>query len=181
MGNDEYEVIPHQILEDLKFEVEALKKKLAQPDSKINELILEIESLKDSIRDLHTIFTKTLDEVKEEGDIGKIVPAIKEQLDAVASQNETIAKGMIAISDKVDEFISKSSSPQPSSSPTTGPIDMPFSGVGSFGSMPMSRGPSRMAPPMQMDNGFASSPSDLPPPPPRPGAGARRGFGGAFG
>lgn len=179
MGNDEYEVIPHQILDDLKFEVEALKKKLAQPDAKINELILEIESLKDSIRDLHGIFTKTLEEVKEEGDIGKLIPAIKEQLDAVASQNETIAKGMIAISDKVDEFVSKSSSSQSQPSSTAGSSDMPFSGVGSFGSMPQTRGPSRMAPPLQMDSGF-SSPGDLPPPPPRPG-GARRGFGGTFG
>lgn len=177
MGNDEYEVIPHQILEDLKFEVEALKKKLAQPDAKINELILEIESLKDSIRDLHSVFTKTLEEVKEEGDVGKLLPTIKEQLDSLSSQNETIAKGMIAISDKVDEFTQKQGSS--SSSNSTPPMaDMSMGSMPNFSGMPGMRGPSRMAPPLQMDGGYGSS-NDLPPPPPRPG-GARRGFGGAF-
>ncbi len=173
MGTEDYEVIPHQVLEDLKFEVEGLKKRLAQPDAKINELILEIESLKDSIRDLHTIFAKTLEEVKDEGDVGKLVPAIKEQLDAIASQNETIAKGMIAISDKVDEFTSKGS-PQQSSGQ-----DMAYPPMSNFGSMP--RGPSRMAPPPHLDGGFGAGAGDLPPPPPRPGAGARRGLGGVFG
>ena len=44
MADEEYEILPHQLLSDLKYDVEALKKKLSQPDAKANELILEIES-----------------------------------------------------------------------------------------------------------------------------------------
>ena len=39
MAEAEYEILPHQLLSDLKYDVEALKKKLDQPDSKANELI----------------------------------------------------------------------------------------------------------------------------------------------
>ena len=39
----EYEILPHKLISDLKYDVEALKKKLTQPDAKANELILEIE------------------------------------------------------------------------------------------------------------------------------------------
>ena len=34
---EDYEVIPHQLLIELKGEVEALKKKLTRPDQKANE------------------------------------------------------------------------------------------------------------------------------------------------
>ena len=61
MADDEYEILPHQLLQDLKYDVEALKKKLTQPDTKSNELILEIESLKDSVHDLNDIFKKALE------------------------------------------------------------------------------------------------------------------------
>ena len=64
MADEDYEIIPHQLLSDLKFDVEALKKKLTQPDAKINELLLELESVKDSVHDLHTIFQKALEEVQ---------------------------------------------------------------------------------------------------------------------
>ena len=63
MAEEEYEILPHQLLSDLKYDVEALKKKLTQPDNKINELILEIESLKDSIHELNIVFEKALQEL----------------------------------------------------------------------------------------------------------------------
>ena len=65
MAEEEYEILPHQLLSDLKTEVEALKKKLTQPDAKANELILEIESLKDSVHELNVVFEKAMEEMKE--------------------------------------------------------------------------------------------------------------------
>lgn len=106
MDNNSYEILPHQLIEDLKYDVESLKKKLSEPDAKTNELILEIETLKDSIHDLNGIFKQALEETKEE-DIYKSIATLNQRIDDVVSQNETIAKGMIAISDKLEEFMSK--------------------------------------------------------------------------
>jgi hypothetical protein len=109
MADQDYEILPHQLLEDLKYDVEELKKKLTEPDRKSEELILEVESLKDSIHELNTIFTKALESTKEQ-DVFKSIQKLNERIDAVVTQNETIARGMIAISDKVDEFVSGNSS-----------------------------------------------------------------------
>ena len=107
MAGNDYEILPHSLLEDLKYDVEALKKKLQEPETKTNELILEIESLKDSIHELHEVFKKALDTTADE-DVFAAVKNLNERIDAVVTQNETIARGMIAISDKVDQFISSS-------------------------------------------------------------------------
>ena len=60
MTEQEYEIMPHKLLSDLKYDVEALKKKLTQPDAKADELILEIESMKDSLHELTTIFERAI-------------------------------------------------------------------------------------------------------------------------
>tara|TARA_Y100000310_G_C20388605_1_gene671656 strand:+ start:32 stop:574 length:543 start_codon:yes stop_codon:yes gene_type:complete len=127
MADKSFEILPHALLEDLKFDVEALKKKLSEPDSKANELILEIESLKDSIHDMHTVFGKALEETKEE-DIYAAIKKLNERIDTVVTQNETIARGMIAISDKVDDFISSNKKSAPAMtrpSMTSGQISPP--------------------------------------------------------
>ena len=101
---ENYEILPHKLLEDLKFDVEALKKKLTEPEAKTNELILEIETLKDSIHELNGIFSKALEHAKEE-DAFKAIQRLNERIDTIVTQNETIAKGMIAISDKLETFM----------------------------------------------------------------------------
>ncbi|MFH0701281.1 MAG: hypothetical protein V2A62_02500 [Candidatus Woesearchaeota archaeon] len=186
MANDEdYEILPHQLLNDLKDEVEGLKKKLTQPDSKINELILEIESMKDSVHELNTIFQQALKETQEE-DVMKRITDINDKLADVISQNETIAKGMLAISDKVDDFVSKQDGSKVgsdstltfSSSQTTAPSGMVRHDMG----MPQMSGPGRMAPPPSMDNNFpsfgdnfnSSGSDNFPPPPPSMGAPPKR-------
>lgn len=156
MAEQEFEILPHQLLEDLKYDVEALKKKLNEPETKSNELILEIETLKDSVHELNTIFKQALDETKEE-DIYKSIQILNERIDAVVTQNETIAKGMIAISDKLEDFMSKSGMPKPTvvtpgARPVAPPIKQSF----------VSAGPEHMAPPT------SARPSGMPPPPPGP-------------
>lgn len=169
MADDDYEVLPHQLLADLKAEVEGLKKKLTQPDTKANELILEIESLKDSIHELNTIFQKSLEQTKEE-DVVKIIKIISQKLETVVTQNETIAKGMVAISDKLEDFMAGSGSPARA---------MPSALQHTMG-MPQMKG-SRMAPPLQMEPPSFAEPefpsameSAPPPPPPPPGAGSKK-------
>ncbi|MFA6460626.1 MAG: hypothetical protein WCV90_00020 [Candidatus Woesearchaeota archaeon] len=179
MANDEdYEILPHQLLNDLKEEVEGLKKKLTQPDSKINELILEIESMKDSIHELNTVFQQALKETKEE-DVTKNIKDLNDKIAEVMTQNETIAKGMLAVADKVDDFISKqAAAPEPqlvtsTSSDNSGMIrhDM---------GMPQMDGPSRNAPMPGMEGNYPSfgdqsSPEiSFPPPPPSMGIPPKR-------
>ncbi len=162
---EEYEILPHQLLQDLKDDVEVLQKKLSKPDAKTNELILEIESLKDSVHDLTDVFRKALEEIRGEGDVTKTLQLLNEKLESVVSQNETIAKGMIAISDKVDAWMGAN----------RGGIPAPrVSSVSHTMGMPQSHGPAKMAPrpgiPTPMPR--ASSGMDFPP----PAAGKRKGL-----
>ncbi|MBI2103243.1 hypothetical protein HYT55_05345 [Candidatus Woesearchaeota archaeon] len=113
MDEADYELLPHQVLNDLKQDMDALKKRLSQPDARINELILEIESLKDNIHQLTAIFQKVLDGTKTD-DPSKNLRTLIEKNDAIISQNETIARGMIAISDKLSEFMARQGMGSPS-------------------------------------------------------------------
>lgn len=183
MTNDEdYEILPHQLLNDLKGEVEALKKKLTQPDSKINELILEIESMKDSIHELNSVFAQALKETKEE-DVMKNIKDMGDKLADVIGQNETIAKGMLAISDKVDEFINGQGGSRSSVSEQTITVSAPSSTISvrhDMG-MPQMEGPGRTAPMPSMDNypSFGDNSGqgaeiNFPPPPPSMGSAPKR-------
>lgn len=98
--------LPHSLMVDLKHDVEVLKKKLSQPDTKAHELILEIESLKDAVHLLNVIFEKALKEMKDE-DLSKTFHTLMEKVNMTSAQNETIAQGMVALSDKLDTFMTR--------------------------------------------------------------------------
>ncbi len=183
MDEADYELLPHQVLSELKQDIDALKKRLSQPDAKLNELMLEIESLKDNIHELNAIFQKVLDGTRTE-DPSLTLRTTIEKLDAVVSQNETIARGMIAISDKLGDFMAKQgvglAIPR---GPSAYPVQHTMG-------MPTSPGPGRMAPRPSMMMGGAQPAAmissnqqsqspledfDLPPPPPNPGAKKRVG------
>ena len=172
MTNEDYEILPHQLLSDLKGDVEALKKKLSRPDSKANELILEIESMKDSVHDLNEIFNKALEDQKEE-DIYLSIKKLNARIDEVVGQNETIANGMIAISDKLEEFMGKQTSTTAISTDPIGGIPLPNkvpSGQHTMGPPPIG-GPGKVAPLPSMPS-IPTGPTgglDLPPPPPNIG------------
>ena len=180
MGEEEdYEILPHQLLADLKYDVEALRKKLGSPDNKMQELILEIESMKDSVHELNTVFQSALEETKGE-DPHKEIKLLKEKMETVLSQNETIARGMIAISDKLEDFMGQHSPSGKPSGPTVippGPISRPTNMPSNPGAMPIQHtmGPpssgSRTAPPLGMNDappGLGEPSMDFPPPPPGP-------------
>ena len=183
MAKEDYEVVPHQLLSDLRFEVEALKKKLTQPDAKVNELILEIESMKDAIHELNTMFSRVLEEMKGD-DPSKLLKDVTTKMENVMSQNETIAKGMIAISDKVEEWMEKQDQ--------RGPMPLPMGSMPQYNqqpSMPQRGMGIGMPPPI---GGMGSAPramsgpdfnneSDFPPPPPSmTGGDKKKLIGGIF-
>ena len=157
MTEEEYEILPHKLLSDLKYDVEALKKKLSEPDNKANELILEIESMKDSVHELNIVFGKALQDMQEE-DLGKTVKQLLDKLTTVVSQNEIIAHGMVAISDKLEGFMHQQSLTKPTST---------LHHQASITPVKHTMGPpiepeSRIAPPPPMGNRVM----DFPPPPP---------------
>jgi septal ring factor EnvC (AmiA/AmiB activator) len=164
MDDDEYEILPRQLMADLKSEVEQLKKRLAQPDNKASELILEIESMKDSIHELNVVFQQALKETKEDDVIVKISD-INRKLNDVLNQNEVIAKGMLAISDKVDEFIGRQQGASLSVSMPSSPSAMSIKH--DIGAPAMGGSPSRTAPlPTISDNDTPNLDVNFPPPPP---------------
>jgi hypothetical protein len=167
MADEEYELLPHKLLADLKDDVEMLRKKLNQPETKINELILEIESMKDSIHELNTVFAKALDNTKEE-DPHKAIKIMEQKMETVLTQNETIARGMVAISDKLEDFMGKHSVPQqkPVSSPQQA-VPPPKTGTMQHSMGPPSMPGSRTAPVPEMEP--QESGIDFPPPPPSAG------------
>ncbi len=166
----EHEHLPHSLIVDLKHDVEALKKKLSQPDTKTHELILEIESLKDAVHQLNVIFEKALKEMKEE-DVSKTFHTITEKLTMLVTQNETIAQGMVAVSDKLDTFMTRQlnrAMGQPSS---------PGMQVQHTMGAPMMSGRFAPKPEMSMPSMPASTePAGFPPPPPGPSSKKRVGL-----
>jgi hypothetical protein len=162
--NNEYEMIPRKLLSDLQYDVEALKKKLTQPDTKVDELILEIETLKGTLQEMNSIFQKALEDIKNDGDLNRRFEMMTEKIEAVVSQNETIARGMIAISDKLEDFMNKQKQPimqMQRSSPSTGMQQPGLNPV-----MPQMPGPGRVAPFPSAEPTMSSGEMDFPPPPP---------------
>ena len=169
MDEDSYEILPQRLVADLRDEVEGLKKKLNQPDSKMQELILEIESIKDTIHDLQNVFQRALEETKDD-DVSRTISVMKERVETILNQNETIAKGMIAISDKLEDFMSRQGQKQPDVKPMSFAPNQHTMGM----SVPPTFGAGRMAPPMEMPAPEMSS--DFPPPPPGANGKKRRGL-----
>lgn len=171
MVDEEYEILPHQLLQDLRYDVEALKKKLSEPETKTNELILEIESLKDSIHELTGIFQKALQDMKED-DPSKMMQEMSTRLRDVISQNEVIARGMVAISDKLEDFMRRNSSGGSLGSSQLVPPPSPQISPQVMGIPQMSG--ARMAPKPAMPGSMAGNSFDFPPPPPGMSSGKKR-------
>ncbi len=154
----------HKLIDNLKHDVEELQRRLLQPDSRSQELLLEMEGLKDSLHELNGTFQKALEEMKND-DLGKLLKTLSEKVETLAGQNETIAKGMVALADKLDGSTPpRMASPPPFAPPrmvqhTMGPPQM-------FAQPRMApRSTEQLSPPPSL--GEMSEPvMDLPPPPP---------------
>jgi len=166
MTDENYDLLPHKLLADLKEDVDSLRRKMNEPDQKINELILEIESMKDSINDLNTIFQKALEQTKD-ADPHQTIKVLAERMETVLTQNETIAKGMVAISDKVEGWMETQNHPMEKPQQTTA-TQQQFVPPPQMGSPQHNMGPpempgGRVAPMPQMEHSMGSV--DIPPPP----------------
>jgi hypothetical protein len=181
MTDENYDLLPHKLLADLKEDVDSLRKKMNEPDQKINELILEIESMKDSINDLNTIFQKALAQTKD-ADPHQIIKVLAQRTETVLNQNETIAKGMVAISDKLEDWMETQHQVVNKPMPQHAPIAQQQQQM----APPQMGTPQHsMGPPEMPGNRTAPMPSmepqgtvDMPPPP--PSSSKKKIIGGLF-
>lgn len=171
--DEDWEIIPHKILADLRDDVQALKEKLSKPEEPQKELLASIAELQKSIAQLQGVFQGALQEMRTEGEgahEGKAHQDILAKLTEVSGQNTQIAKAIVAIADMVEEMNRRLSAPRapprmmpsPPRSPPfpqpPPPIDEPFPFL-EEAPLPLPRAPPSMPPPPRRG-------PDLPPPPP---------------
>lgn len=105
MPEEDWEMIPHKVLAELKDEVHALKERIAQPQLD-KELVASISDLKSSIKQMQDVFqqalTKIGQEEEEELSLIKMIQELGKKLPDIEKQNEQIAKAMVAIAEMVD-------------------------------------------------------------------------------
>ena len=102
MADDDYDLLPHQEIEELKRQVQELKTRSDKSSSQ--EIVKAIDQLTRAMDAMLRLFTEAAQEVK--GD-DKEHEQIAEKLDEVIEQNKTIAEGMVAVSDMVRDFVER--------------------------------------------------------------------------
>lgn len=147
-GDDEYELLPHKEIEELKEELARLKEFEIAPSKKLQVSLLEVNKKLDKII---TIFEDAAHEMRvEEGSLRfkeKMSPVL-DRMNKIVEQNAELAQGILAIADMLKEKGIEAAPPK-------APAGLP--------PLPSSAGAPREAPEMPQDIG-------LPPPgvPPAP-------------
>ncbi len=151
--NEEWEMIPHKLLSDLKDEVQGLKEKLDQPSLR-SDMISTILELKASLKQLQGVIQTAIDAVgKEEND--PMLSELKAKMSNLEQQNTQIAQALVTIADLVENMNKKmEGSPPPRPAP---PPLRPLP--------PRPPQPQRMAPPPPRP-APRQPPMGMPPPPP---------------
>ncbi len=168
---DEYELLPHKEIEDLKEELLKLKEFEIAPSKKMQVSLLELNTKLDK---LLTIFEDATHEMRmEEGGLSfteKMKPLL-EKMNKILEQNSEIASGILALADMVKE-VKEAKEEMPRMEAPSMREEMPL--------MPPMMGmdaprPPMMAPPRQMPSG--PMPPGVPPGMPLPPMPRRRTFG----
>lgn len=96
MPEEDWELIPHKVLADLRDEVHLLKEKLNQPSTR-TDAIKSNDELRKSIQQMQKVFETALSQVDKEEDSD-----VSKRLEAIEKQNEQIAKALVSIVDMVE-------------------------------------------------------------------------------
>ncbi len=98
--NEEYELLPHSKLEQLRSELEQLKRGATTSDSPSgNSLVTAIEDLTRSVEKIYALFENIPQEVLDEYKRGE---KPEDKLDKIIEQNRHIAEGIIALSENLN-------------------------------------------------------------------------------
>jgi len=92
--DDEYELIPHKEIFELKKEIEGLKEQLKSKGQAGEPQ----KNLTESIQEMIIIFREATEQLRSK-------PASSESLAMLVDQNEKIARGLLAIADILNEYL----------------------------------------------------------------------------
>lgn len=170
---DEYELLPHKEIEDLKEELAKLKEFEIAPSKRLQVSLLELNTKLDKML---TIFEDATHELRvEEGGLSfteKMRPLL-EKMNKILEQNSEIASGILALADMVKEVKEAKAEERPMPEqfmPTPMPMGMPVPRTAPM-MAPMAAMPPRPAPPV------GPMPPGVPPGLPLPPMPRRRTFG----
>ncbi len=99
----DYELLPYKELEELRSELNAIKRNPLKGYEKADDLKGSIDTLNSSIQDLIKLFSNTEDELIK--NFKK--DSIEAHFERLSSQNEKLAKGILAVAKLVDSHLSK--------------------------------------------------------------------------
>lgn len=109
--SDEYELLPHREIQELKEELSKLKEYEIAPSKRLHVSLLELNTKLDK---LITIFEDATHEMRvEEGGLGfveKMKPLL-EKMNKILDQNSEIASGILTLADMVKEMKEERSMP----------------------------------------------------------------------
>ncbi len=107
MPEEDWELLPHKIIADLRDEVQALKEKMTSPAGD-SDLVKAINELKVSISQMQSLFQAALVKIsaeeEEELSLIKMIEQLGRKLPDIEKQNEQIAKAMVAIAEMVESM-----------------------------------------------------------------------------
>lgn len=114
---EEYELTPHKELEELKAQVERLKKNPFGSKNSSKDLLVSMDNLTSSIKELIEIFRIASQDVKqeeeEESSINEKIEPITKKVDEVLDQNKQIAEGIVSVADTLKQKSSTQLPPEP--------------------------------------------------------------------
>lgn len=174
MPDEEYDLVPHKEVLELKKQIEDIKKNPIESSPQGKSLIEVMTRLSSSMNGLVELFKEASQTMKpeESTDNDKRMKELEDKLEQVVDENKKIARGMIAIADMVRDIKNTSRQQQQSREPrmppspprTGGPIGMQMNNnrpMSATGPMPM------QAPPMGMPSmppRPQQAPQQFPPP-----------------
>jgi hypothetical protein len=158
MADDDYEILPHKEISELRGELTKLKEGNYGSSVSVHS---SVDTLQTSINSLLDIFKEASRSMQEETDhhsqSGKRMDELMDKMDTMLEQNEKIAEGIVAIADMIKE--AKAPAREPSSKPTMPPMaDMPPP-------MPPQGMQNMPPPPRAMGRAPPPPPMSMPPPP----------------
>lgn len=104
MSEEDYEILPHQEVENLRTEVEKLKSSALVGTKEENRLNANIQVLNSSITKLYNVFESVRKDILQDFET-KQRP--EDLLAKLIEQNKTIAESLIVLSHKIDDLESK--------------------------------------------------------------------------
>jgi hypothetical protein len=106
--DEEYEIMPHRTIENIKKELESLKIKAAAKETISTESFRKsLDNLSVSMNSLTHLFNRAAQEMKieeeTENEIKGMMGPLMERLESLENENKAIAKAILAVADLIEE------------------------------------------------------------------------------